>query len=280
MQPSPGKGSQDVERRVLYSRRLEEVQRLAEDRLRVVVETEDDSRLHRYAVRMDPLYRPRVVGYAIEPFVDFVHAGLRNRFQPDEQLLAAASRGQLQELVVLGGMNARLAAPPFAMRSEGLEQRLGVLDVARDVVVPEDDHLAGERAVLFRHRCYGPLAYVALIHDRDRAEIAPVRAAARGKEDSAGMVAPVKQVFPRHGSLFQGWGFSGTVALPMPSRLEVLQELRPVGFSLPDEDHVRVRLRLVWHQSHMRPTQHHWNPPLPGTGRPRHTRGARSGCGR
>src|SRR5208337_1827763 len=46
-------------------------------------------------------------------------------------------------------MDAGLAAPPLAMGSESPEQRLGVLHVARDVVIPQDDHLAGERAVLF-----------------------------------------------------------------------------------------------------------------------------------
>ncbi len=63
----------------------------------------------------------------------------------------------------------------------------------------------------------------------------------------------------------------------MPPRVKVAQELRPVGFSLPDEDHVRVRLRLIRHQSHMRSTQYHRNSPLPEPGcqgiRVRRTRG-------
>ena len=77
-------------------------------------------------------------------------------------------------------------------------------------------------------------------------------------------------------------GGSGTVALAVSPRLEVRQELRPVGFGFPDEDHVRVRLRLVGHQSHMRPAQHHRNPPLPepggqgiSVGRPRSVEGDR-----
>src|SRR5450756_335800 len=110
-------------------------------------------------------------------------------------------------------MNTRLAAPPLAMGSESLEQRLGVLHVARDVVIPQDDHLAGERAVLFRDSIHASLAHAALIHHRERAEIATVWAAARGKQYSIRMVAPVKQIFPRHRGVFQSWGFSGTVPL-------------------------------------------------------------------
>src|SRR5208282_4593241 len=130
--------------------------------------------------------------------------------------------------------------------------RLRVLHVARDVVIPQDDHLAGKRTVLFCDGVHASLAHVALIHDRKRAEIAMVWAAARGKQDSIRMVAPVKQIFPRHRGVFQSWGFSGTVPLAMPPRVKVAQELRPVGFSLTDEDYVRMRLRLIWHQSYMR----------------------------
>src|SRR5664279_4288133 len=107
-------------------------------------------------------------------------------------------------------MNARLAAPPLAMGSESPEQRLGVLHVARDVVIPQDDHLAGERAVLFCHRVHASLAHMALIHDGERAEIATVRTAARSKQNSTRMIAPLKQVLPRHRGIFQSRGFSGT----------------------------------------------------------------------
>ena len=90
-----------------------------------------------------------------------------------------------------------------------------------------------------------------------------VWAAARGKQNSTGMIAPVKQVLPRHRGMFQSRGFSGTVPVAMPPRLKVAQELRPVGFGLADEDYVRVRLRLIGHQSHMRSAQYDRNSPLP-----------------
>ncbi len=40
------------------------------------------------------------------------------------------------------------------MGSESPEQGLGVLHVAREVVIPQDDDLAGERAVLFCDSIY------------------------------------------------------------------------------------------------------------------------------
>src|SRR5208282_1109258 len=146
-------------------------------------------------------------------------------------------------------MNAGLAAPPLAMGSESPEQRLGVLHVARYVVIPQDDHLARKRTVLFCDRLHRSLAHVAPIHDGERAEIALIWAAARGKQNSTRMIAPVKQVLPRHRGLFQGRGFSGTVPVAVPPRVKVAQELRPVKFSLTDEDYVPVRLCLIGHQS-------------------------------
>ena len=77
------------------------------------------------------------------------------------------------------------------------------------------------------------------------------------------MVAPVKQVFPRHRGVFETWGFSGTVPLAMAPRFKFAQELRPVGFGLADEDHVRVRLCFIGHQSYMGSTQDHRSSPLP-----------------
>src|ERR1700693_5251145 len=113
-------------------------------------------------------------------------------------------------------MNAGLAAPPLAMRSKSPEQRLGVLHVAGDVVIPEDDYLAGKRAVLFCDRVYGSLAHLALIHDGERAEIALIGAAPRATQNRTRMSAPVKQVLPRHRGMFQSRGCSGPVPVAMP----------------------------------------------------------------
>src|ERR1035441_2575302 len=101
-----------------------------------------------------------------------------------------------------------------------------------------------------------PRPQVAMIHDGERAEIAIVRTAARGKQNSSRVIAPVKQVFPRHGSMFQTRGFRGTVLVAIPSGIKVAQELRPLGFGLTDKDYVRMRLCLIGHQSYMRSSQY------------------------
>jgi hypothetical protein len=49
----------------------------------------------------------------------------------------------------------------------------------------------------------------------------------------------------------------------MAPRFKFAQELWPMGFSLAHEDHVRVRLRLIGHQSHMGSTQDHRAPLSP-----------------
>ncbi len=87
-----------------------------------MIEAEDDACLHRDAVRVDARDGAGVVLDAIEGFRDRVEAGLRDRFEAEEQLLAAAARGEIEEFVIGGGVDAGLGAPPFAMRSERAKQ--------------------------------------------------------------------------------------------------------------------------------------------------------------
>jgi hypothetical protein len=77
------------------------------------------------------------------------------------------------------------------------------------------------------------------------------------------MIAPVKQVFPRHRGMFQGRGLSGTVPVAVPPRVKVAQELRPVRFGLTDKDYVCVRLCLIGQQSDVWSSQYDRNSPLP-----------------
>src|SRR5271169_3597685 len=77
------------------------------------------------------------------------------------------------------------------------------------------------------------------------------------------MIAPAKQILPRHRGMFETRRISGTVSVAIPPLLKVAQELRPVGFRLTDEDYVRVRLGLIRHESHMRSSEYDRNSPLP-----------------
>ncbi len=49
----------------------------------------------------------------------------------------------------------------------------------------------------------------------------------------------------------------------MASRFKFAEELWPVGFGLADEDHVRMRLRLIGHQGYMGSAQDHRSSPPP-----------------
>jgi len=53
----------------------------------------------------------------------------------------------------------------------------------------------------------------------------------------------------------------------MIASLELSEESRPAVLSLPDEDHVRVRLRLIGRQGDVRPAQCHRNSALSEPGR-------------
>ena len=53
--------------------------------------------------------------------------------------LAAARRDELEELLVEGGVDARLAHPLDLQRDQGAEELLRLLHVGGDVVVDEED---------------------------------------------------------------------------------------------------------------------------------------------
>ncbi len=111
-------------------------------------------------------------------------------------MLAAASGSELEELVILGRMDARLATPPLAIGGERPEQFLGVVDVPSDVVVSQDDHLATERGIL---PCDGlhwsPSDAVPIQHGK-ATELTPMHAAASGEEEPCRVIAAMEQVVP------------------------------------------------------------------------------------
>ena len=83
-QPRSGKRRQDVERRVLHPGRLEKIECLAKNRIRITIEPEHDSRLYGNTVRMDAVDYACIFFYAIEPFVDSIHTRLGDGFQTNE----------------------------------------------------------------------------------------------------------------------------------------------------------------------------------------------------
>ena len=147
--------------------------------------------------------------------------------------------------------------------------------------------LPRKEAYSLRDGLHRPPAQVALIHHGDHAEVAAMRAAARGEQHAGRVVAPVEQVLPGHRRLLKRRRFRGAVARAMAAGLKLGQELRPLGFGFPDEDHVGVRLRFFGQQGDMRAAQYHGVSPLPeaagqgvGVGRARGVEGDRHQIGR
>jgi len=87
---------------------------------------------------VEPLDEGAVAVDAVVRLVGPVEAFLRDRLEPEEQGLAAAPRREVEELLVVGGVERALARPPLPERGERPEEVLGVARVGPDVVVPED----------------------------------------------------------------------------------------------------------------------------------------------
>ena len=157
---------------------------------------------------MDPFNDASVLIDPVEILVHFVHACLGYGLQAYEQLFAAAPRGPHQEFWIATGLNTYLAAPPFPVRCNFPEESFRIVSVARQIVVPENDHLPPERSKLRCSRTHGTLADIAVVHGGKRAEITSMRTSPRSKESSGRIVAPVVQVFPGHRDVLQCRGLN------------------------------------------------------------------------
>jgi hypothetical protein len=213
-------------------------------------------------VRLDVPNDVPVVLHPVERLVGQVEAALRHRLQPKEQLLAPAAGSEFEELVVAAGVDARLAAPPLAVRGDGAEELLAVLDIGGDVVVPEDDHLAGEGAVLPSDLLHRSPSQAARVHLDDRAELTLARATPGREHDAAGMVLAMEQVLARLGNAHERWWCAARISRDVPALLELAQEPWPGVLHLADKYRVGVLLGLVGEQRHMRAAEHHRRSPV------------------
>src|SRR5439155_16930791 len=99
-----------------------------------------------------------------------------------EQRLATAGGSQALELLVPRGGRRALARPPLAERRQRTEQLLRVARIRADVVVPEHDGTGRAVRDLAHDLVDRTVAHGARpVQERDRAVVAPVRAAA-GRE--------------------------------------------------------------------------------------------------
>src|SRR6266853_6961902 len=108
-----------------------------------MVESEDDARLHGDAVGMKAADDFAVFGGAVVALVGDVEAGLRNRFQAEEEGFASAPSGKGQEFVVERKVGRALAGPPPFQWRNRCEKFLRVGAVCPDVVVPKNQRTPG-----------------------------------------------------------------------------------------------------------------------------------------
>src|SRR5208337_1272316 len=105
-------------------------------------------------------------------------------FDADVDVVAAGAFGQVQQFFVPGAVDGPQAAPVELQRQQGLEQLLGVFQVAGEVVVDEIEVLeAGNADVgpdFFDHFVQGPPAVGVPVNDGNLAKGAVIRAAAGG----------------------------------------------------------------------------------------------------
>ena len=222
------------------------VEHFIEHLRRVAIEAEDETTIHRDAVRLDLPDRGEVaVALARFPIVvqlDPIKAGLARAFQTDEDLLAAGVAHETQQLVVLSHFHVRLGKPPQLFLRQFAQQLFVVFAMHKAVVVGELDERA--RPDFFDLADFGDdfldrLEFVARREeDRTCAEIASVRAAAARLHGDPVVFVRIQQIEPRHRRLPK--------IEPTPRRLnvkrfqmpalEIVQHRGPERFPLPDRD--------------------------------------------
>ena len=81
---------------------------------------------------------PRIV---LKRLVHLLEVRRVQALEADQHALAAAAREQVEELLVVRGVDARLAHPADAERDQRAEELLRLREVGRDVVVDEEEQL-------------------------------------------------------------------------------------------------------------------------------------------
>src|SRR5437773_9373352 len=135
--------------------------------------------------------------------------------------------------------------PPLAERRQCAEQLLRVARVGADVVVPEHDRTGRAPRDLAHDLVDRAVAHGARpIQERDRAVVAPVRAAAGGDRDRLSVVAPLDQVPARRRLSVQAGAVGRAVEALEPSGPRVLEQVRPGVPGLEDARTDRKSTRL------------------------------------
>ena len=129
--------------------------------------------------------------HRIETLVHLFEVLLIEAFESDQHSLAAAGVEQLQQLLVVGAVDAHLRDPANLQRDERAQQRLGLFRVADEVVIDEEEDLffVLEGPDLLDDVVDGPVAVGTVEKGLDRAEFARIAAAAPRFDQTDGKVA-------------------------------------------------------------------------------------------
>ena len=145
------KRSETPNRGNVHSRLLQKRQRAFENGDVIVVKAEHQTGLDGNSGVMEFLYAIQVVLGFVEGFARLPQARRGDGFQADEQSLATAGGGEMDEILVIHDVEGGLAGPPLAQGNQATKEFAGVVNVADDIVVPEDQRFFLERGGFRNH---------------------------------------------------------------------------------------------------------------------------------
>ncbi len=228
-------------RRDVDTRLVEELGGAAEDSAVVLVEAEHDPEVHRDPVPVKHGDEPAVVVHAVVSLVRGGKALLRDRLEAQEQRLASASCGELDELLVPRRVGGALTRPPLPERRERPEELLRVARPRADVVVPEHGTVP-----------VGPRS----IEERDGAVVATVRTAARRDRDRLPVSASLDEIPARSRHAGERRLSGRDVDLLELPATGVIEDARPRVLGLAHDDGVGVAGGLLGKSGGMRSADH------------------------
>jgi hypothetical protein len=196
--------------------------------------------------------------HGVERLVHRREVGLVQALEPDQHSLASAPREQVQELLVVGGVDAGLAHPADLEGDEGAEELLGLGKVRGDVVVHEEEQPVAPKGRDLGHDLVRRPPRLGSAEDRlHRAEVAPEVAAAARLHQADRQIAlppedpPVRPDAPQRRPALLAIELAGA-AVPV-----VVEHLAPQRLRLPHDHGVGVPRDLLRAETRVESAHHH-----------------------
>ena len=236
---------QEADGRAIQAQTSRLHERTLEGGLVVAVESEDDARLDRDPVRVDPRDSLGVGLDDVEGLVGQLQAVRTEGLEAKEEADASgARRGREQALVARAGQGDHRGPPPVRAL-EGPEKAKRVSAVHEELVVPEREQRRAEAPDLGDHLLHGPEAQRGGVDLAQVAVAAAMRAPA-GRDDGVGEQATADdQVAAGPRQALQRGRLVGAILRRESAASGVGEQLRPGGLRLADDQGVGVGARLV-----------------------------------